>query len=68
MTDSLLPMPVVEVPSAVRLNEQSVRKLRMGYPWVFRSEVINAKAAENIPPGTMPLSPAKFHDALSTFS
>ncbi len=53
MTDSLLPMPVVEVPSAVRLNEQSVRKLRMGYPWVFRSEVINAKAADNIPPGTV---------------
>lgn len=53
MTDSLLPMPVVEVPSAVRLNEQSVRKLRMGYPWVFRSEVINAKAADNIPPGTI---------------
>lgn len=46
-------MPVVEVPSAVRLNEQSVRKLRMGYPWVFRSEVINAKAADNIPPGTV---------------
>lgn len=53
MTDSLLPMPVVEVPSAVRLNEQSVRKLRMGYPWVFRSEVINARAADNIPPGSI---------------
>ncbi|HYD16916.1 MAG TPA: class I SAM-dependent rRNA methyltransferase [Patescibacteria group bacterium] len=53
MTDSLLPMPVISVPTAIRVNEQSVRKLRMGYPWVFRSEVINAKAAENIPPGTV---------------
>lgn len=53
MTDSLLPMPVVSVPTAIRVNEQSVRRLRAGYPWVFRSEVINAKAAENIPPGTI---------------
>lgn len=35
MTSSTLP--------AIRIDERSVRRLKLGYPWVFRSEVINAK-------------------------
>lgn len=37
----------------IRLNEHSVRRVRAGYPWIFRSEVINAKEAEAIAPGTI---------------
>lgn len=36
---------------SVRINEHSVRRLKAGYPWVFRSEVINAKESEKLPPG-----------------
>lgn len=38
---------------AIRLNEHSVRRVRMGYPWVFRSEVINQKEGDAIPPGAV---------------
>ncbi len=37
---------------AVRIDEHSVRRVKMGYPWVFRSEVINAKESDAIPPGS----------------
>jgi 23S rRNA (cytosine1962-C5)-methyltransferase len=36
---------------AVRIDEHSVRRLKQGYPWVFRSEVINAKESETIQSG-----------------
>ncbi|MEZ0260747.1 MAG: class I SAM-dependent rRNA methyltransferase [Alphaproteobacteria bacterium] len=36
---------------AVRIDEHSVRRVRMGYPWIFRSEVINAKESDAIAPG-----------------
>lgn len=36
---------------AIRINEHSVRRLRQGYPWVFRSEVLNAKDAEALKSG-----------------
>ena len=36
---------------AIRIDEHSVRRLRQGYPWVFRSEVINAKEADGIKSG-----------------
>jgi 23S rRNA (cytosine1962-C5)-methyltransferase len=35
----------------VRIDERSVRRLKLGYPWVFRSEVINARESEKLPPG-----------------
>jgi 23S rRNA (cytosine1962-C5)-methyltransferase len=36
---------------ALRIDERSVRRLKLGYPWVFRSEVINAREAAAIAPG-----------------
>lgn len=36
---------------SVRINEHSVKKLKLGYPWVFRSEVINARETATLPPG-----------------
>jgi 23S rRNA (cytosine1962-C5)-methyltransferase len=36
---------------SVRINEHSVKKLKLGYPWVFRSEVINAKESDKLTPG-----------------
>ncbi|MFH1158492.1 MAG: class I SAM-dependent rRNA methyltransferase [Pseudomonadota bacterium] len=36
---------------AIRIDERSVRRLRLGYPWVFRSEVINAREASAVPSG-----------------
>ncbi|MBU6476264.1 MAG: RlmI/RlmK family 23S rRNA methyltransferase, partial [Alphaproteobacteria bacterium] len=38
---------------SVRIDERSVRRLRLGYPWVFRSEVINARESEKLPPGQL---------------
>ncbi len=38
---------------AIRLNEHCVRRVRMGYPWVFRSEVVNAKEADALVPGSL---------------
>ena len=37
----------------IRINEHSFRRLKMGYPWVFRSEVHNAKEAEALAPGSL---------------
>ena len=36
---------------AIRINEHCVRRMMQGYPWVFRSEVLNAKEAEELKPG-----------------
>lgn len=36
---------------AVRIDERSYQRVKRGYPWVFRSEVINAKQCEGIPAG-----------------
>lgn len=36
---------------ALRIDERSVRRLKLGYPWVFRSEVINGKEASALTPG-----------------
>ncbi len=36
---------------AIRIDEHSVRRLRQGYPWVFRSEVLNSKEAEAVASG-----------------
>lgn len=36
---------------SVRIDERSVRRLKAGYPWVFRSEVINARESAALPPG-----------------
>lgn len=38
---------------AIRIDEHSVRRLRQGYPWVFRSEVINAKEAQQVGSGQL---------------
>src|SRR4051812_4794566 len=38
---------------SVRINEHSVKKLKLGYPWVFRSEVINARESALLPPGQL---------------
>jgi len=40
-------------PTAIRINEHSYRKVKAGYPWVFRSEVHNAKEADAIAPGSI---------------
>jgi len=36
---------------SLRIDERCVRRLKLGYPWVFRSEVINGKDAGALPPG-----------------
>ena len=36
---------------AVRIDERSVKRLKLGYPWVFRSEVINARESDKLVPG-----------------
>lgn len=38
---------------AIRINEHAVRRVRMGYPWIFRSEVINIKESEAVEPGAV---------------
>jgi 23S rRNA (cytosine1962-C5)-methyltransferase len=38
---------------AVRIDERSVRRVKLGYPWVFRSEVINAREAAALAPGQL---------------
>ena len=38
---------------AIRIDERSVRRLKLGYPWIFRSEVINAKEASALTAGTL---------------
>lgn len=38
---------------ALRIDERSVRRLKLGYPWVFRSEVINGKDAATLTPGQL---------------
>ncbi|MCE9507947.1 MAG: class I SAM-dependent rRNA methyltransferase [Alphaproteobacteria bacterium] len=38
---------------ALRIDERSVRRLKLGYPWVFRSEVISGKDAVALTPGQM---------------
>ncbi len=38
---------------ALRIDERSVRRLKLGYPWVFRSEVINAKEAAALTSGQL---------------
>lgn len=38
---------------ALRIDERSVRRLKLGYPWVFRSEIINAKEAQVLPAGEL---------------
>lgn len=35
----------------VRIDERSFRRLKTGYPWVFRSEVLNVKQVVNLPSG-----------------
>ena len=37
----------------VRIDERSVKRLKLGYPWVFRSEVINARESATLPPGQL---------------
>ncbi len=44
---------MTSTPPAIRINEHSYRKVKAGYPWVFRSEVHNAKEADAIAPGTV---------------
>lgn len=36
---------------SVRIDERSVRRLKAGYPWVFRSEVINARQSDSLHAG-----------------
>jgi len=36
---------------SIRLDDRSARRVKMGYPWVFRSEVLNMKEAEAYTPG-----------------
>ncbi|MBI3440494.1 MAG: hypothetical protein HY052_01610 [Proteobacteria bacterium] len=38
---------------SLRVDERSVRRLRLGYPWVFRSEVINSKDVAALSPGQL---------------
>ena len=38
---------------SVRIDERSVKRLKLGYPWVFRSEVINARESAVLPPGQL---------------
>jgi 23S rRNA (cytosine1962-C5)-methyltransferase len=38
---------------AVRIDERSYRRVRLGYPWIFRSEVINQKQSAEIEPGSI---------------
>lgn len=35
----------------IKIDERSFKRLRLGYPWVFRSEVINAKRVADLPAG-----------------
>jgi 23S rRNA (cytosine1962-C5)-methyltransferase len=37
----------------IRVNEHSARRLKLGYPWVFRSEIINAREASAMEPGQL---------------
>lgn len=41
-----------EIP-AVRIDERSYRRVKQGYPWIFRSEVVNPKQCEAIAPGSI---------------
>ena len=36
---------------SIRIDERSVKRLKLGYPWVFRSEVINARESDKLMPG-----------------
>lgn len=38
---------------ALRIDERSVRRLKLGYPWVFRSEVINGRDAAALESGQL---------------
>ena len=38
---------------ALRIEEHSVRRLKLGYPWVFRSEVVSARDAAALAPGRL---------------
>lgn len=40
------PKPVTDLPRAV-VEERSARRLRAGYPWLFRSELVQKPAAED---------------------
>lgn len=35
----------------IRIDERSVKRLKLGYPWVFRSEIINARESAALQPG-----------------
>lgn len=37
----------------LRIDERSVKRLKLGYPWIFRSEVINSKDAATMAPGQL---------------
>jgi 23S rRNA (cytosine1962-C5)-methyltransferase len=41
------------VTHSIRIDERSVKRLKLGYPWVFRSEVINARESAALPPGQL---------------
>jgi 23S rRNA (cytosine1962-C5)-methyltransferase len=36
---------------AIRIDEHSVRRVKLGYPWVFRSEIINQNEAQALSSG-----------------
>ena len=38
---------------SVQIDERCQKRLKQGYPWVFRSEVLNAKKAESLAPGSV---------------
>ncbi len=42
-----------KVTHLVRIDERSVKRLKLGYPWVFRSEVINARESSALTPGQL---------------
>lgn len=38
---------------SIRINEHSVRRVRLGYPWIFRSECVSANEVDAVAPGSI---------------